>query len=572
MARHQWITALDIGASGIKLGLFAPARQGGIELIKYGVRTLDADPASSDHHLEAITAGVRELVQEFGITGSPALICVSGQAVFSRFVRLPPVSRDKVLQIVRYEAQQNVPFPINEVVWDYQLIGQNQAEMDVMIAAIKADIVESITDAVAEAGLQPDLVDVSPMAVYNAIRYNYSELPSCTLVMDIGARSTDLIFIEANRVFNRSIPVGGNTITQQIMKEFDLSFSDAEQLKFQHAFVAFGGAYEAPPSQVADKVSKTVRSVMTRLHTEVARSINFYRTQQSGGQPTLALLTGGSSVIPYADAFLKEKLGIEIEYLNPFKNVAVGADIDTEQIGANAHVMAGAVGLALRRSGLPCPIEINLIPPKITERKRIQKKQPFFIAAAALGVFTLLLWAAYFSKLGSLGQKRLANLQASVTSLRTVDSQLRARESEVDNYKAKGHELHALTKSRTHLLEVLAELHASVPEGMWLSSVSLITPEEEAPAAPESFAEGAGADAPVRTIQPRTITALKLSGYGYLDKATQAGAIKFRDVLRKSPTGMFTDETEITESPVTGKNDVVLQFTIRAALKEPIKL
>jgi hypothetical protein len=149
---------------------------------------------------------------------------------------------------------------------------------------------------------------------------------------------------------------------------------------------------------------------------------------------------------------------------------------------------------------------------------------------------------------------------------------LRARESEVDNYKAKGHELHALTKSRTHLLEVLAELHASVPEGMWLSSVSLIAPEEEAPAAPESFAEGAGADAPVRTIQPRTITALKLSGYGYLDKATQAGAIKFRDVLRKSPTGMFTDETEITESPVTGKNDVVLQFTIRAALKEPIKL
>jgi type IV pilus assembly protein PilM len=492
--------------------------------------------------------------------------------VFSRFVRLPPVGRDKILQIVRYEAQQNVPFPINEVVWDYQLIGETATEMDVMIAAIKAETIESITNAVTEAGLRPELVDVAPMAVYNAIRYNYNELPACALVIDIGARSTDLIFIEANRVFNRSIPVGGSTITQQIMKEFDLSFSDAEQLKFQHAFVAFGGAYEAPPSEVADKVSKTVRSVMTRLHTEIARSINFYRTQQSGGQPSLALLTGGSSVIPYADAFLKEKLGIEIEYLNPFRNVAVGSDIDTEQIGANAHVLAAVVGLALRRSSLPCPIEINLIPPKITEEKRVLKKQPFFILAAALGVFTLILWAGYFSKLTSLGKKRLENLQNTVSSLQAVDTQLRQLELAVDDLKSKSQELFAMTESRTRLLELSRELHMRVPEGMWLSSISLLSPSDEAaPEGPDAFAEGGNAEtANEPTIQPRTVQALKLSGYGYLDKVTPAGAIRFRDSLRQSP--LFTDETEVTDSPVAGRNDIVLQFTIRAALKEPIKL
>ncbi|MDZ4199087.1 MAG: pilus assembly protein PilM, partial [Kiritimatiellia bacterium] len=274
MARNERVVTLDIGAGSVKLACYTVPRSGGIELISYGVKRLETEASDSEHRHEDITQAVSELAQEQGVVGERVLISVPGQAVFSRFVRLPPVSRDKVLQIVQYEAQQNVPFPINEVVWDYQLIGEGTTEMDVMIAAIKTEIVEGLTDAVSAAGLQPELVDVAPMAIYNAVRYNYEELPPCTLVIDIGARSTDLIFIEANRVFNRSIPVGGNTITQQIMKNFELSFADAEQLKRQHAFVAFGGAYEAPPSEVADKVSKTVRSIMTRLHTEVARSIN----------------------------------------------------------------------------------------------------------------------------------------------------------------------------------------------------------------------------------------------------------------------------------------------------------
>ena len=572
MARNEWILALDIGASGVKLGVFLPAKTGGIELIKYGVRALDADPASSEHHIEEITAAVRELAQENGVLGCPVLISVSGQSVFSRFVRLPPVAREKILQIVQYEAQQNVPFPINEVVWDYQLIGESATEMDVMIAAIKAEIIESITDAVAEAGLLPELVDVAPMSVYNAIRYNYSELPACSLVIDIGARSTDLIFIEANRVFNRSVPVGGNTITQQIMKEFDLSFSDAEQLKHQHAFVAFGGAYEAPPSEVADKVSKAVRSVMTRLHTEIMRSINFYNTQQSGGQPTLALLTGGSSVIPYVDVFLKEKLKIDVEYLNPFRNVAVGAAIDTEEIGAQAHMMAGVVGLALRRSTLPCPIEINLIPPKITEEKRFLRKQPFFILSAAFAVFTLALWAGYFFKLGSLGKERLFNLRQTVTSLQAVDTRLREQEIVIDKLNDKSSELLALTLSRTRLLEILQEVHLRVPEGMWLDSVSLEPVEKTTAEKASSFSEGAGGETPAASlsIEPQTIQALNVSGYGYLDKVTSAGAIRFRDALRESP--IFSDKTEVTASPVAGRTDIILHFHIRAALKEPVKL
>jgi type IV pilus assembly protein PilM len=201
------ILALDIGASSIKLGEFVTLKSGGLELVGFGVSPLHVDPQSDTDRIPQLISTIKELMHDRGIKSGPVTLCVSGQSVFSRFVKLPPVDKEKVYQIILYEAQQNVPFPMNEVVWDYQLIGRGEGELDVMLAAIKSDIIVQLTDAVEEAGLQTDLVDVSPMALYNAVRYNYSDRAECTLVIDIGARSTDLIFLEQSRVFIRSVPV-----------------------------------------------------------------------------------------------------------------------------------------------------------------------------------------------------------------------------------------------------------------------------------------------------------------------------------------------------------------------------
>ncbi|MCB1101394.1 MAG: pilus assembly protein PilM, partial [Kiritimatiellae bacterium] len=173
MAKGQRILALDVGASTVKIAEFTSLKAGTIELTNFGVSSLGLDPAHEGDRLVHITATVKELMQECGIKPGPALISVSGQSVFSRFVKLPPVDKDKVYQIILYEAQQNVPFPINEVVWDYQLIGGAEGDIDVMLAAIKADIIVGLSDAVEQAGLITDLVDVAPMALYNCFRYSY---------------------------------------------------------------------------------------------------------------------------------------------------------------------------------------------------------------------------------------------------------------------------------------------------------------------------------------------------------------------------------------------------------------
>ena len=564
------ILALDIGAGSVKLGSFARLKSGGIELVGYAIRSLSADPANEDQRLGDLAAVLRGLIQENGIRPQPVLISVPGQPVFSRFVKVPPVGPDKLLQIVRNEAQLNVPFPINEVVWDYQLLGSGVGEVDVMLAAIKSEIIEQITDVVSAQGLRPDLVDVAPMAVYNAVRYNYSDLPPCALVIDVGARSTDLIFIEADRVFNRSIPVGGNTITQQIMREFNLSYDDAEKLKIAHAFVAFGGAYEAPASEVADKVSKSVRSAMTRLHTEITRSINFYKTQQSGGDPTLALLTGGTSVIPYTDTFLREKLKIEVDYLNPFQNVAVDSSIDANEIGGQAHLLAELVGLALRRT-LTCPIEINLLPQKIIEEKTFRKKYPFFILSMVAAVLIVLVWCMYFLRLATLGEKRLARLQNRVNALESVESRLKVHEAAIRDLDAKFRRMAELPAKRSRWLAILADIHGRMGEGMWLASVKPLMP---APAAGGGEEFGGAVGLPAGTPAaggPAAIEALAITGLAYLDKAPDGGAIRFRDALRQSPF-FSAESTEIISAPVPGREDFAAEFTIKAVLKEPIPL
>ena len=555
MLRAERILALDIGASGLKVAEFVPLKSGGIELVKFGVGSLGLDPQSEGDRSAYIVTTIRELLADRGIKPGPVLLSVSGQSVFSRFVKLPPVDKEKVDQIIRYEAQQNVPFPIEEVVWDYQLVGGAGGEIDVMLAAVKAEIIEQITDAVEQAGLEPDLVDVAPMALYNAVRYNYSELPRCTLVVDIGARSTDLIFIEEGRVFSRSIPVAGNAITQQIMTEFGLSFPDAEELKMAHAFVAFGGAYEGPKSEVVDKVSKSVRSVMTRMHAEINRSINFYRSQQAGQSPSLILLTGGTSVIPYTDTFLKDKLKVDVDYLNPFLNVAVSEKIEADEIARTANLMGQIVGLALRKV-LTCPIEINLMPPKVLEEKAFRKKQPWFVIAAVGMVFILVVWCAYFIKMTGIAKERLGKVQVIVNDLQGIEGGLAQLESQVQDLKGKTEKLLSLADKRSQWLQVLDQIHKCAPAGVWLSSIS---PMKESVTSPEG-----------QPVASSEIKYVEIAGLGYVDKVTSESILEFRDKLRKSPG--FSPETEITWQPAPAPDDYVIQFKIRIALKKPLNV
>jgi len=555
MAHGQRILALDVGASTIKLAEFLSTKAGGVELVNFGVSSIGSDTESDQERAAVITATIKELLHDCKIKPGPVLLSVSGQSVFSRFVKLPPVDKDKVYQIIAYEAQQNVPFPINEVVWDYQLIGRAEGELDVMLAAIKADIIVGLTAAVEQAGLDADLVDVGPVALYNAVRFNYADAGTCTLVVDIGARSTDLIFIDQGRVFIRSVPVAGSAITQQIMREFELSHDDAEELKKAHAFVAFGGAYEEPKSEVADKVSKIVRNVMTRMHAEIDRSIKFYRTQQGGSQPTLLLLTGGSSTIPYLDQFLKEKLKLEVESLNPFINVTVASTIDTADIAKHAHELAQVVGLGLRKA-MSCPIEVNLLPPHIVQEKEFRRRQPLLVGAVMVLVVIIGIWAAYFSRMAGWHQDQHQQVQGRVQALETIENRQKRIEAQDAEMASRLSTLEGLMESRARWLRLLEEISVAMPEHIWIAELK----PERAAASPESGGTG---------IARGSVTSLTVRGMGYIDKVQSTEYIHpFRDTLRASD--LFSDASEFSYLPAPPPGEYVREFILSLALEKPV--
>lgn len=551
MAKSRRILALDIGASKLVLAEFNAVPGQVPELLKYGIGYFGADVENETDLSAYIVSTVRDIMREHGIKKAPLVMAVSGQAVFPRFVKLPPVSGDKIYQMVQYEAEQNVPFPINEVVWDYQLIEDPESEeLNVMLVAVKTETVVKLTDCVVAADLEPEVVDVAPMALYNLVRFNYPDLEGCTMVLDIGSRSSNLIFIEGQRIFSRSMPVAGNAITNELMKEFEVTFEEAEDLKKEHGFVAFGGVYAGPDSEIADRVSKVVRNVITRLHAEVNRSINFYRSQQGGSPPSLVLLCGGSSIIPHTDTFFREKLQIQVEYLNPFINVAVGAGIDGEQAGMDVHMLGEVAGLAVR-SALKCPVEINLMPPNLVAKKTLRRRQPFFALSAVGLVLVLFCWWAYFAQAKGIFTKRETFITGRIAELSGIQRSLDNAKKLQVQVQSDFDYLSSLVEQRTRWVRMLEDIHSCMQDGMWLTSVRPMS------------SDGVN------------ITDIEIAGKGFADKLRDNPADtplieQFKN--RLSEKKMFTERTKITYQPAQKPGDFAREFTILLNLKEPIRI
>src|SRR3954470_16579841 len=199
------------------------------------------------------------------------------------------------------------------------------------------------------------------------------------MLLDIGAKTSNLLFFEKGKMFARSINIGANAITQEFAGEAKIAFAKAEELKVNEGFVSLGGAYEEPENPHQAAISKIARQVMTRLHIQVNQTIQFYRGQQGGSAPVRLFLAGGASIMPYTAQFFAEKLNVGVEYFNPFRNITLEPNIDLEDLAKVAHSFGEVVGLGLRNLA-QCPVELNLIPKSIRSKQAFDSKKPYFIA------------------------------------------------------------------------------------------------------------------------------------------------------------------------------------------------
>lgn len=476
MAQQNLILCIDIGGDSIKAAEFSyvPGQSLNLERFAYTEYEFSSDEPPEDVILKTLS----DVIKTNGFSARDVYVSISGKNAFVRFVKIPAMTtdKDKIQEIISYEAQQAIPFSSDEVVWDSQLLqptaDADGSEIDAMIVIVKKQEVSRISELVEKLGKRIALIEVAGTSCYNSARANNVGANECQMILDIGGRCSTLIFIDGSRFFVRTIPIAGDTITQQIAKEFNISYADAEEMKRKHGYVSLGGAYEESDSEVASAVSKIVRNVMTRLHGEINRSINVYRATQKGRKPEKLFLAGGTSILPYAPRFFSEKLRIPVEYLNPFQVVGIGPAVDQQVLSEVAHLFAETIGLALRRIGTS-PIEISLIPDYVRKQNEFRSKRPFFFASAAVVLlfFGITLWtmsqqadniAAENDKFSSYVMQR----EAIQKRVKDANSKLAIANSAFGDAVD-------LLKKRNNLIAFYSLIKTCIPDNVWLTDFSI---------------------------------------------------------------------------------------------------
>ena len=393
MADSKSIVALNIGSQRIAMGVFEASKSGRLTLQKYDSTSILADPAAEMARLPQIRVAISELIDRLGISKSTKLrYSISGQSVFTRFIKLPPIEDDNIQQLVAFEAQQHVPFPIEEVIWDWQLLDSNSTDKEVALVAIKGDSLNDLNDIVTDTGLRTIDVDASPMALYNALLYSYPELESTTLLIDIGAKTCNLIYLEGKRMFTRSVAVGGASITTAIAKQYGISFSEAEAQKCNNGLVALNTAHTSQLSEDSAALATVIRNALSKLPAEIARTTNYFRSQHGGRAPQKIFISGGGANLPYIDKFFEEKLQLPVELFNPLKEISVGADVNVEQVSAEAHMLGELVGLALRAEG-KTSLAIDLVPDQVFRERETTRRKPWLVFASVLLIAGWAVWS-----------------------------------------------------------------------------------------------------------------------------------------------------------------------------------
>jgi len=601
MLNSKTFLAVDFGAVNLKLAEFGLTEEGGLRLQRYAFKSLGQEGMQENTREAAMQKALQELLSEQGIKASNVNVCAPGFHTFSRFVKLPPVDTSKVTQIIQYEAQQNVPFPLAEVVWDYQILGAAATgELEVLLVAIKSDVVEGLSRATEHAGLRLQLVDVSPAALCNTFRYNYGDLQGCSLLLDIGAKTSNLLFFDKGNVFARGINIGANAITQDFAKESKLALADAERIKIEEGFVSLGGAYEEPENPHQAAISKIARQVLTRLHIQVNQTVQFYRGQQGGAAPERLFLSGGASIMPYSAQFFSEKLNLPVEYLNPFRNVQIDPALPLEDLAKVAHSMGEVVGLGLRNLA-HCPVELNLMPKSTLNRQQFNQKKPYLAAAVVCLILVLVAFGWFYDKTAAEKSRALEDLKMNAAPLATSQNKMNAAKNDLTTARAQLEQYENWIDDRFYWSAVFGKLREillsvenkkdeefKVPTGVWVEkfepggpATAAVDPQAAAtppPSAPTGRARRPrpGATAAGREVATE-ITAVTLGcraiNASLATKEPTANTTLISSLIEelKGATNYFIpDGTEVKGTQKGSDTDFTIGFEIAVKLKYPL--
>jgi len=390
-AEADLVWAIDIGSHCLKALCLTMPAEGQVEVIDFACiahdKILSGAGVGDEEREELVALSLRRFLQEYNPGKSPIIVSVPSQNAFSRFVTLPPVESKRIPEIVQFEATQQIPFDLEEVQWDWQMMSSpDTKDNEVGIFAIKNEIVMAIVEQFSREDISISFVQMSSMALYNYVLYDRPELfkdgKKCVVVLNIGASGTDLIICSRTSVWQRSITIGGNNFTEAISETFKINFAKAEKLK-----------RKAPMSKYARQIFQSMKPVFTELASEIQRSIGFYSSSHSDSKVSRVIAFGGGTRMRGLLKYLQQTLQVPVERPDAFKQLSVGEEASAAKFHENVFDFGVVYGLGLQGLGLG-RIESNLIPRRVERSQAWKKKSKYFLVAASLllavSVFSLI--------------------------------------------------------------------------------------------------------------------------------------------------------------------------------------
>jgi len=383
------VWGIDIGVNSLKAVRLIEGEDGleviGFDYIEHRKLLSGGDVSQEEKH-KIIAETVGTFVSRNEIEKEEVAISVAGHNAFARFVSLPPVDAKKIPEVVQYEAVQQIPFDINEVEWDWQLMETpDSPDKEVGLFAIKNELVNEIVDVFAHENMRVACVQIAPIALHNYVNYDRDDIASsakkATVLLDMGADNTTLVVSTKSTVWQRSIRIGGNAFTEAISDAFHLKFAKAEKLK-----------RTATVSKYIRQIFSAMKPVYTDLGSEVQRSLGFYTSSGSGRQKGFSkmIVFGGGMKLKGVAKYLQQTLGIPVIVPDSFEKLKVAEDVSSAKFHENITDYGVAYGLAVQLLG-EAKITSNLLPRRIARAMAWARKGKLFtIAASVLFVITML--------------------------------------------------------------------------------------------------------------------------------------------------------------------------------------
>lgn len=391
MAKQPGVWAIDIGQCGLKALRCMPHKDEGyikaeaFDYIEYPKILSQPEAVPS----ELIHDALEQFLSRNDVRGDKVAISVPGQNGLARFIKLPPVESKKIPDIVKYEARQQIPFPLDEVIWDYQQMpgGSEEdgfvLETEVGLFAMKREQVDKVLKPFTEAGIEVDLVQLTPLALYNYVvfdqmadlpppeDYDPDNPPDSVVVLSVGTDTTDLVVTNGYRVWQRSVPIGGSHFTKALTKDLKQTFAKSEHIK-----------RNATQAENPKAIFQAMRPVFTEMATEVQRSLNFFTNMHKKTKISKVYALGNALKLPGLQRFLSQNLKLKVDKVETFRGLRGSAVVDAPAFQENILAFGACYGLALQLLA-DTPIRTNLVPPEVIVDRIIREKKPWAVGAAA---------------------------------------------------------------------------------------------------------------------------------------------------------------------------------------------